>query len=63
MTIPCLLAWVAVILLLPITILLWLTESRQQRVKRLKKQGWTQQRIANHLKMSRSTIRRDLMTA
>ena len=59
----CALAWVVVLLLLPVVILLWATESRQQRAKRLRQQGWTQQRIANHLKVSRTTIQRDLKTA
>lgn len=54
------LAWVAVLLLFPILLLLWASESREQRVKRLRRQGWTQQRIADHLLISRSTVRRIL---
>lgn len=54
------LAWVAVLLLFPILLLLWASESREQRVKRLRSQGWTQQRIADHLLISRSTVRRIL---
>lgn len=54
------LAWVAVLLLFPILLLLWASESREQRVKRLRRQGWTQQRIADHLSISRSTVRRIL---
>lgn len=51
-------AWVAVILLFPLILLLWASESRQQRVQRLRAQGWTQQKIADHLQISRSTVRR-----
>lgn len=52
------LAWVAVILLFPLILLLWASESRQQRAQRLRAQGWTQQKIADHLQISRSTVRR-----
>lgn len=52
------LAWVAVLLLLPLLLLCWASESRQQRARRLRRQGWTQQRIANHLHTSRTTVRR-----
>jgi DNA-binding NarL/FixJ family response regulator len=58
MSIPCLLAWAAILLLLPALIILWATESREQRARRLRRQGWTQQRIAEHLSVSRSTVRR-----
>jgi DNA-binding transcriptional regulator LsrR (DeoR family) len=56
------LAWVAVILLLPFVILLWATESQQQRVRRLRREGWSQQRIADHLKITRYKVRRLLMS-
>jgi DNA-binding CsgD family transcriptional regulator len=56
------LAWVAVLLLFPLILLLWASESRQQRAWRLRRQGWTQQRIADHLSISRSTVRRLLMS-
>jgi DNA invertase Pin-like site-specific DNA recombinase len=54
------LAWVAAILTFPIILLLWITESKQQRARRLRQMGWTQQRIADHLKTSRTTVRRML---
>lgn len=60
MTTTCLLAWAAALLLLPVLILLWATESRQQRARRLRGYGWAQQRIADHLGVSRTTVRRDL---
>jgi DNA invertase Pin-like site-specific DNA recombinase len=47
-------------LLLPLLILLWATESRPQRARRLRSYGWTQQRIADHLGCSRTTVRRAL---
>jgi IS30 family transposase len=58
MTTTCLLAWVAVILLLPVLALLWLTESRQQRARRWRRGGATQQAIADRMGVSRTTIRR-----
>ena len=54
------LAIIATVLLLPLLILLWVTESRQQRAKRLRSYGWSQQRIADHLGCSRTTVRRAL---
>jgi len=56
------LAAIAALLLLPLLILFWATESRPQRARRLRSYGWTQQRIADHLGVSRSTARR-LLTA
>jgi hypothetical protein len=47
-----------VILLLPIIILLWASESRQQRARRWRRAGLTQQAIADRLGCSRSTVRR-----
>ena len=58
MTTFTLLAWIAVILLLPIVFLFWLTESRQQRASRWRRDGMTQQAIADRFGVSRSTIRR-----
>jgi DNA invertase Pin-like site-specific DNA recombinase len=58
MSTPCLLAWAVAILLLPVLILLWLTESRQQRAKRWRRDGATQQAIADRMGVSRTTIRR-----
>ena len=54
------LALIVAALLLPLIILLWATESRPQRARRLRSYGWTQQRIADHLGVSRSTVRRAL---
>lgn len=54
------LAIIAAVLLLPLLILFWATESRQQRARRLRSYGWSQQRIADHLGVSRTTVRRAL---
>lgn len=51
------------LLTLPLIVLLWATESRPQRVRRLRANGWSQQRIADHLGVSRSTVRRALALA
>ena len=61
MSITCLAAWVAVFVFLPIVVLLWATESRQQRARRWRQGGLTQQRIADRLGCSRSTVRRLLI--
>jgi hypothetical protein len=58
MSITCLAAWAAALLLLPVLLLLWATESRQQRAHRWRRQGLTQQAIADRFKVSRSTARR-----
>ena len=58
MTTACLLAWAAVLLLLPIVVLLNLTESRQQKARRWRRDGMTQQAIADRCGVSRTTVRR-----
>jgi AraC-like DNA-binding protein len=63
MSLTCFAAWAFALLLLPILILLWATESRQQRARRWRRNGWTQQRIADRLGCSRTTVRRLLATA
>jgi DNA-binding CsgD family transcriptional regulator len=61
MSVTCFAAWVAALILLPILVILWATESRQQRARRWRKDGLTQQRIADRLGCSRSTVRRLLV--
>jgi hypothetical protein len=63
MTITSLLALLLAALLLPLLILLWATESREQRARRWRRQGMTQQAIAQRLGCSRSTVRRLLVVA
>lgn len=62
MSITCLAATLLALLLLPLIVLAWATESREQRARRWRRQGWTQQRIADRLGCSRSTVRRMLAT-
>jgi AraC-like DNA-binding protein len=54
-------ALILALIALPILILLWATESRQQRARRWRRDGWTQQRIADRLGCSRTTVRRLLV--
>jgi hypothetical protein len=63
MTITSLLALLLAALLLPILILLWATEGREQRARRWRRQGMTQQAIADRLGCSRTTVRRLLVVA
>jgi len=60
MSITCLAATLLALLLLPALILLWATESREQRARRWRRAGLTQQAIAERLGCSRSTVRRML---
>ena len=47
-----------VLLLLPLLFLLWLTESRQQRARRWRRDGLTYRVIAERLRCSQTTARR-----
>jgi len=57
MTTTCLLAWAAVLLLMPVLFLAWLTESDRQRARRWRQAGLSQQRIADRLGCSRYRVR------
>lgn len=57
-TTTCIAATVLALLLLPLIVLLWATESRQQRARRWRRDGLTQQAIADRLGCSRTTVRR-----
>lgn len=60
MTITTLL-WVLLVPLVAIVgVILWLSESPTQRIHRLRAAGWSQQRIATHLNLSRYQIRKAL---
>jgi AraC-like DNA-binding protein len=61
MSTTCLAALLLALLLLPLLCLLWATESREQRAKRWRSYGWTQQAIADRLGCSRTTVRRLLV--
>ena len=58
MSIPCIAAWAVALLLLPLIVLAWAAESREQRARRWRRDGLTQHQIANRLGVSRSTVRR-----
>jgi len=45
-----------------IGVVLWLSESRQQRIQRLHRTGYSQARIADHLKITRYAVRKALAT-
>jgi DNA-binding CsgD family transcriptional regulator len=61
MSITCIAAWAVALLLLPLIVLAWAMETRQQRARRWRRDGLTQQAIATRLGCSRSTVRRLLM--
>jgi IS30 family transposase len=56
-TILCVLLWA---LLIPIGIALWLTESRQQRIRRWQQAGASQAAIARKLNITRYQVRKAL---
>jgi hypothetical protein len=45
------------LLLLPVLFLAWLTEGNRERAQRLRRAGWSQQRIADHLGVTRYRVR------
>jgi DNA invertase Pin-like site-specific DNA recombinase len=52
------LVWALVLLMLPLHLLLWATESKGTTVRRLRRQGLTWKSIANRLGCSPTTARR-----
>lgn len=63
MTTTCLMAWVAIVLTMPLILLLWLTESTEQRIHRLRRQGLSQRRIAERLGISVYAVRKAVAAA
>ena len=57
------LAALIVLITLPIIILFWLTESPQQRAKRLRGRGWKFARIGKQINRHPSTARRYCLAA
>ena len=51
------LAILIAVLLLPLIVILWFTETTPQRANRLRRNGWSQQRIADHMQISRYRVR------
>ena len=58
MTFTTLAALVAVFLLLPILVLLWATESPQQRARRMRRRGHSYRTIGARLGVAHTTARR-----
>lgn len=50
--------WIVVLLILPVLILVRIMETPTEKVSRLRRAGWSQQRIADRLGLSRSKVRR-----
>lgn len=57
MTTATIAAALLVALLLPVIVLLWATESRPQRIRRLSRNGYSQRSIAQRLGVSRYAVR------
>jgi cytochrome c-type biogenesis protein CcmH/NrfF len=57
-TIFCALLWVLTPLLIVLTVIAWATESNRDRARRWRRQGLSQQRIADRLGCSRWRVRR-----
>ena len=57
MTTTCLMAWALALLLVPVLLLAWATETNRDRARRWKRQGLSQQRIADRLGCSRWRVR------
>ena len=57
-TFTCAAIWLLFPLIVVIGIVLWASEDRQQRARRWRRAGWSQQRIADRLGCSRATARR-----
>jgi len=56
----CLAATLLAILTIPVLILLWATESREQRIRRWRADGMSQQAIADRMGITRYAVRRAL---
>jgi DNA-binding CsgD family transcriptional regulator len=57
-SILCLFGWLLLLIALPILVLGWATESRRERVLRWRRQGLSQQAIADRLSCSRYQVRK-----
>jgi DNA invertase Pin-like site-specific DNA recombinase len=58
MSFSCTLTWAAVLITLPVILLLHATQSRPNRIRRMRQQGSTWATIATRYGVSPSTIRR-----
>lgn len=55
-----LLLWALAIVALPVLFIAWLLESQEDKARRWRAAGWSQQRIADRLGVSRAKVRRIL---
>jgi hypothetical protein len=60
MTTTCLAAWALALLLMPVLFLAWFIETDQDRARRWRRSGLSQQRIAERLGCSRWKVRQML---
>ena len=60
MTFSCIILWALALLVVPFLIVDWATCSRSERIRRLRAMGWSQQRIADHLGVTRYRVRQAL---
>jgi len=58
MTFSAMAAALLALVLLPLIILLWATESKAQRINRMRANGYTWKRIAERYSVSPSTVKR-----
>ena len=56
-------ALIFALLMLPLVVLLWATETTKERAVRLRRSGWSQRRVAEHMGISRSRVQRLTMAA
>jgi hypothetical protein len=54
----CVFAWVLVVVLFPLVLLLWATESRHTRIQRLRRNGATWKEVAKRYGKSERTVAR-----
>ena len=57
-TITCLAATLLALITLPVVVLLWMTESKQQKARRWRKSGVSYKAIGERLSVSATTARR-----
>lgn len=59
-TTACITAWVVALIALPLIVILWATESRPQRVRRMRSYGMSHRAIAERIGCHRTTVGRIL---
>lgn len=62
MNTTCVIAWALALLILPILLLAWATESTPARARRWRRSGLSQQAIADRLGVSRYRVRKMLIS-